>query len=578
MPPPSAPVIQSRPQTADSTIIFWWGPPVNNGGHPIQFYRFFDGTTFTDVPPNGSPYTVTGVPNGVDLSYLISASNGFEFSPFVPFQTVQAGSRPSAPQSITSLAGPPGIVTLSWKPPASNGGAVLRWYVATATPVTGGQAQKFSLLGSSTAGTLAGLDPTKSYRVLLQAVNDPGYSPNTSFGQTVTWGFQPRDLEKLSLWLDASDPTTLLNSSGTTVYADTTNACISSCLNKAQGGRPFQPDGPCPSFSLTAIGFIAPAIKFERTRLVGSFSSSQNEKTVFLVFSAKSGQVVQTLNGLLSISVDTSSNLLVTADCPALQVPLFRTGNPILLRILIGKTTVNAKILSPPTDSEVSAPRNGHPLGDLGPLCIGGGDCCVSEVLMYDSVVSLEDADRIKTYLVQKWALSKNPLPPQFSILTDRSTVSQYGVVSLMAQNTGGSYIYVSDTWAFNDILLSENTHGSYSFHPSRIGVSEVEYSVQTETETYLSAPFWLTVLPLIGTSSISVPAGSPVDLLVNVAANSDYLSDTWYLNGAVIATGTRGKLLNHTLASPGVVTFTYDFVNLKGEVFTSVPVFIQVN
>jgi hypothetical protein len=239
---------------------------------------------------------------------------------------------------------------------------------------------------------------------------------------------------------------------------------------------------------------------------------------------------------------------------------------------------VNASIVSPETGAEVIIPRNGQSLESLGFLIFGAGQCSISEALLFDSALLDADAANVQSYLIQKWALSTKPLPPSFVIQAAESCVSQYKIVSLSAYNAGGPYTYQSDSWAVNDVEVAENTHGVHTFRPLTIGVTELEYSVNTGAETYVSVPFLLTVLPLIGSSAASVSLGTAVDFLVDLTSNTDYSNDAWYLNGQEIAKGTAGALLGYLLPSRGSFMFTYTYVSLSGDSYTSVPIFIQVN
>ena len=79
---------------------------------------------------------------------------------------------PTVAQTVTAMAGYGGA-TISWTPPASDGGAPWSKYVITATP----SGITATVGASTTSATITGLKPSTSYSFTVQAVNVAGASP-----------------------------------------------------------------------------------------------------------------------------------------------------------------------------------------------------------------------------------------------------------------------------------------------------------------------------------------------------------------------------------------------------------------
>ena len=129
---PGSPVSLSQ-ISGSSLVTVSWAAPLDNGGSAITSYRITVlGTTYPNVT---SPYTITGLTNGVMYSINISALNIFGAS--IP--AVINGTAIGTPSIPTSLVGTPGdtTVTLSWNSPADNGGfSIANYYINYTNPST----------------------------------------------------------------------------------------------------------------------------------------------------------------------------------------------------------------------------------------------------------------------------------------------------------------------------------------------------------------------------------------------------------------------------------------------------------
>jgi len=129
------------------------------------------GGLFTDGA--GSPIVVTGLTNGTAYTFKVTSTNAIGTSALslasnsvTPSATLSV---PGAPTIGTATAGA-GSVSLTFTPPASDGGAAITNYVATSTPS--------NITGSSATSpiTISGLTNGTSYTFKVKAQNSQGFS------------------------------------------------------------------------------------------------------------------------------------------------------------------------------------------------------------------------------------------------------------------------------------------------------------------------------------------------------------------------------------------------------------------
>jgi CSLREA domain-containing protein len=171
-----------------ASAVVSWMPPASNGGSAITGY------TLT-ASPGGATKTVggtvvttsfTGLTNGTTYTFTIRATNAAGSSaPSAPSNPVTPRAVPGAPTNVVAVAGN-AQATVSWTPPASNGGSPITSYTVTSN--VGG----FSKLvdGSETNTVMTGLTNGTSYRFRVFATSAVGDGPVSALSNAVT----PRDL------------------------------------------------------------------------------------------------------------------------------------------------------------------------------------------------------------------------------------------------------------------------------------------------------------------------------------------------------------------------------------------------
>jgi hypothetical protein len=164
-----------RSVTADPSntqVTVSWTDPSNNGGSAITGYTVTNVTTGTtyDVSATVISKIVTDLSNGTAYSFTVKAVNAA--GPSVSSSSVSATPRtvPGAPTSVT-VASSVGSVTVTWNPPASNGGSEITGYTVS---VAGTRA--VVTVGPTTySATVAGL-PSAPHNTTVVATNAAGSS------------------------------------------------------------------------------------------------------------------------------------------------------------------------------------------------------------------------------------------------------------------------------------------------------------------------------------------------------------------------------------------------------------------
>ena len=191
---PSTPVVPGRvaaapaPPTATrgvGQVTLAWKPPASDGGLPITDYvvrQSADGgvtwTTVADQVSTATTAVVSGLANGTSYLFRVAAvtavGRGYlstDSAPVVP--ATLAG----APQALAATPGS-GAMTLSWKAPASDGGAAVVDYAILWSDDDGRSWKAFAHPATTaTAATIAGLPSAVAIRFRVAAVNSVGTGP-----------------------------------------------------------------------------------------------------------------------------------------------------------------------------------------------------------------------------------------------------------------------------------------------------------------------------------------------------------------------------------------------------------------
>ena len=186
---PGRPIIRNAPRASPSTLEYYWFPPSNNGGNPIEGYQLnLDpggitcNVSASELAPTFGYYKVTGLTNATTYFTTIAASTINGYGPTANFRAFQPGSPPPLPPSSTTLVvSGQSNALLSWTPPTTLPDATIFWYtLKSRSSNPSDPVLKFTANGQRQSNYfIKGLNSNSSYTFAVNAVNCPGYSPST---------------------------------------------------------------------------------------------------------------------------------------------------------------------------------------------------------------------------------------------------------------------------------------------------------------------------------------------------------------------------------------------------------------
>jgi hypothetical protein len=201
---PSTPVITGVTTAGGSATVTWTAP--FNGGSPITEYlvKAYVGTGSTfaalmSVDGSTTRAVISGLATGTAYSFTVKAANALGWgAESARYTTVVLPTTPTAPTNVLVVGGR-GTLSVSWSPPASNGGTPITGYIVTATTGVAGEARSVSVFGTVTTATIDQLAAGKTYSVTVSAVNAVGIGPASAPSTPVTLPAAPGAPRNLSV-------------------------------------------------------------------------------------------------------------------------------------------------------------------------------------------------------------------------------------------------------------------------------------------------------------------------------------------------------------------------------------------
>ncbi|MEO8132499.1 MAG: fibronectin type III domain-containing protein [Betaproteobacteria bacterium] len=179
---PGAPIMGTATAgNAQASVTF--SPPSSDGGSPITTYKAYSTPGNINVSGSGSPIVVSGLTNGVAYTFIVRAFTAVGHSgPSATSNSVtpSAGATvPGAPTIVTATAGNT-QATVSFSPPASNGGSAITSYRVTSSPGA------VTSTGAASPIAVPGLTNGTAYTFTVQALNAVGTGTASAASNSVT--------------------------------------------------------------------------------------------------------------------------------------------------------------------------------------------------------------------------------------------------------------------------------------------------------------------------------------------------------------------------------------------------------
>lgn len=196
--PPSAP-LNVTATAGDASASLTWLAPVNH--QPVTSYTVHNSLASNGVPvPDATvtalagstivptTATVTGLVNGVTYQFAVLAGNAQGSGPLSTPSNPVTPQPPTVPGAPTNVSASPGdgFASVSWTPPASNGGSPIISYTVTA--FAGGAPAGITVTagGGATGALLLGLTNGVAYTFSVHATNAIGNGPESAQSAAVT--------------------------------------------------------------------------------------------------------------------------------------------------------------------------------------------------------------------------------------------------------------------------------------------------------------------------------------------------------------------------------------------------------
>ena len=344
------------------------------------------------------------------------------------------------PTTVTYISADASSVTFSFTAPTTSG------TILSYTPYINGSVASGS--GTPSSYTINGLTAGTQYTINMVA----NIAANITATTTTTSSLSPTSITGCTLWLDAADSSTLvLSGSNVTQWND-----------KSNGGHNFtSSSGHYPVYSTNSISITGPAVANSANYqyLINTTIPFTTNYSIFCIGNQNvSHPTLYNFNVLIKAATTTNGQLLIGTDAAGNYASIVGPGSTVnagsnnntplisvLSRSLMEVTNDGTSTgLLPYINGTVMDARNGTTTSFTG-LTIGdtfwaGGsnnwNGNVNEILIYNSVLSTADRQKVEGYLAWKWGIQTSlPSNHPYYSAPPSTTTTTLGIVQNVKSN-----------------------------------------------------------------------------------------------------------------------------------------------
>ncbi len=421
---PYAPAAVSASRITSTTCRVTWTASAAAGAPAGLVYDVSDGASTLATAVSG---LTTDVTTSGQLTPVVRARLGNWTSSTSTTSGNSCAGLPGAPTGVTLTAGD-GQLAVAWTAPASNGGAAITGYTATASPGS-------LTCGSAATGcTITGLTNGTTYTVTVTATNSAGTGPASGGATAIPYPAAVMSGSGLRLWLDGADTSTLFQTNGTTTPATTSGQPVMRWTDKSgQGAYASQGTASAAATLTTVNGKVAPSFDGSADWLglntAAALPSGTSTSTEFVVAASSEadpssssyrvawGHGTNSAGQLRQVWKDAgvSASAADANNYTGFVTGRAWSGTPLVAVAQFDAATVRMWTAGSTTGSSASyAFSTGTAEARVGNK-VGGGEFWhgpVPEVIVFNTTLTSTQRRQVEEYLARKWGSPITPSVP----------------------------------------------------------------------------------------------------------------------------------------------------------------------